>query len=297
MKYLVVDGYALAYRAYHAYPELSNGNRDTRVTVGFFNQLVTNAAKELEADGSNMYEWIFVFDSKGGCFRQDLDANYKANRSSSTPDFYEQVEEVVKLCKMLGKTYRITGYEADDLAGSFVKQYVGPEDSALLLTVDKDWLQLLSENIEVLQLKPGGKSTRWTRELFYESYEGLLPEQLVDIKALQGDGSDNIPSIKGCGWVTVQRLLREYKTVDNLYDNIMKVTNKGHIQSNLMNNKERALLNKRLATIRTDIELESPANYVADYDGCLDYVQNELMATALANKLGYFLAIRKAERK
>lgn len=288
MKYLVVDGYALAHRAWHAYPELKNNRgRDTRVTTGFFKQLIARV--------SNLqnYNLIFVFDAPGDTFRKNLDQSYKANRGKNPQSFYDQIDEIIRLCKMIAPTYQIQGYEADDLAGSFVAQYVGEEDEALLLTVDGDWLQLLRRGVSVLQLKTVGSPVLWTRELFFERNSGLIPSQLVDVKALCGDGSDNIPGIKGIGWVTVNTLLKQYKTVEDLYKNILLVSNKGNVQKKLMENKERVMLNKTLATIKTDIPLENPLDIVNDdTDGFLDYLLEELNADNLANMMGVYFQAR-----
>lgn len=289
MNYLVVDGYALAYRAWYAYPEMKNNQgRDTRVTVGFFKQLLSKI-KNLSD-----YRWIFVFDSPGGSFRKGLSEQYKANRARSPQTFYDQVEEIVKLCRIIAPTYRIPDYEADDLAGSFVSQ-MSPDSKALLLTVDGDWLQLLDKNVEVLQLKTVGHPVHWTRELFFERNSGLTPKQLVDIKALLGDESDNIPGIKGVGWVTVNKLLREYNTIEGIYDNILKIPNKGNVQTKLIENKDQVFLSKKLATIKTDIPLVIDDTWLGDTDAFLDYVLEELNAQNLANLLGVYFQLHREE--
>lgn len=285
MRYLVVDGYALAHRAWHAYPELkNNAGRATQVTVGFFRQLLSKV-RDLES-----YQPIFVFDSSGN-FRKQLDSNYKANRSAQADSFYQQIDELIHLCGLLAPVYRADGYEADDLAGSFVAQKLGPDDSAVLLTVDGDWLQLLQPNVEVLQLKTVGAPVHWTRELFFERHSGLTPKQLIDVKAICGDDSDNIPGIKGLGWVTVNKLLQSYSTVEGIFENILLIPNKGNVQVKLMENKERILLNKELATIKTDVVLEDQSKGV-DTDTFLDYVLETLNAESLANLLGVYIQKR-----
>lgn len=287
MKYLVVDCFALAHRAWHAYPEFRNNEgRDTRVTVGFFKQLLSKV-KNLSD-----YQCIFMFDPSGPTFRKALDADYKANRTHNPKEFYVQIDELINLCRLLGPTYIKDGYEADDLAGSFVNQWVGEDDFALLLTVDGDWLQLLRKNVEVLQLKTMGPPVHWTREKYFEENSGLTPAQLVDVKAITGDGSDNIPGIKGIGWVTVSNLLKEYGTVENIYDNIVKIPNRGKVQTRLIENEERVRLNKVLATIKTDVELEKP-NFDTDTDAFLDYLLDVLNADSLANMMGVYLQLHK----
>lgn len=286
MHYLVVDGYALAHRAWHAYPEFKNNKgRDTRVTVGFFKQLIARVKNLID------YELVFVFDAPGGNFRKDLDTSYKANRGKNPQSFYDQIDEVVNLCKLIAPTYQISRYEADDLAGSFLSQHLGSNE-AMLLTVDGDWLQLLRKGVTVLQLKTVGSPILWTRELFFERNSGLTPSQLVDVKAICGDDSDNIPGIKGIGWVTVNNLLRQYKTVEDIYENILLITNKGNVQKKLIENKERVLLNKQLATIKTDIHLEPPIP-VDNTDLFIDYVLKELNADSLANMMGIYFQSRR----
>lgn len=289
MKYLVVDGYALAHRAWHAYPELKNNKgRDTRVTVGFFKQLISRVKNLMD------YKLIFVFDSPGGCFRNEMSSDYKANRNKNSKSFYDQIDEIIRLCKMIAPTYQVPGFEADDLAGSFVAQYVGPEDEAMLLTVDGDWLQLLKKGVTVLQLKTIGSPVLWTRELFFERNSGLTPSQLVDVKALCGDDSDNIHGIKGIGWVTVNALLKQYESVEGIYENILLIPNKGNVQKKLMESKEQVLLNKRLATIETSVDIQSPLDdNPNDTDTFLDYVMDELNADNLANMMGIYFQVRQ----
>lgn len=294
MKYLVIDGYALAYRAYHGYPDLKNDSgRPTKVTVGFFRQIL----RLVQKPGGEYYHLVFVFDAPGGCFRKDLDASYKANRNKSEDSFYQQVDEIIKMCGLVAPTYQHVGYEADDLAGSFVNKYVSEEDEAVLVTVDADWLQLLSKNIRVLQLKTTGDHVFWDVERFQKFYGGLSPKQLVDVKALMGDGSDNVPGVRGVGWVTVSRLLSEYSSVENIYENILKITNKGKVQEKLIKDKERVLLNKRLCTIIREVPLTAPkSTTVAETGVFLDYLVNELQADSLANLMGlYFQLSREAQ--
>ena len=290
MRYLVIDGYALAYRAWYAFPELHNlKGRDCRVPVGFFWVWMSNARAHNLTD----YQPIFVFDHPGGSFRKKLSKEYKANRTSSPQSFYDQVDETIELCKMIAPTYQVEGYEADDLAGTFASK-INSDDDVLLLTVDTDWLQLLSDNVKVLQIKNRGDYILWDKYLFFEKYQGLTPKQLIDIKAITGDGSDNIPGVKGIGWVTVHKLLREYRDVDTIYERILEIKNTGGVQKKLYENKEQVLLSRQLATIVTDAPMELYTKE-PDLDTFFDYLSKELNAQDLMNRMGVYFAMLKGE--
>ena len=285
MRYLVIDGYALAYRAWYSFNNMKNDNgRDCRVPVGFF--WVWTAYEK--ANNLSSYQPIFVFDHPVGSFRKKLSKEYKANRTPAPQEFYDQVEETINLCKMIAPTYRLEGYEADDLAGTFAAK-VNPDDEVLLLTVDTDWLQLLSDNVKCLQLKTRGQYILWDKYLFCEKYQGLTPKQLIDVKAITGDGSDNIPGVKGIGWVTVHKLLREYHDVDNIYDKILEIKNTGGVQKKLYENKDQVILSRTLATIATDAPIELYTKE-PDLDSFFNYLNNELNADSLVNTMGFYFA-------
>lgn len=287
MKYLVFDGYALCYRAFYGYPLMyNNKGRVTNVTVGFFRMVNSIVYK------NNLYDYklVFVFDSASETFRKKIYPSYKGNRHKREQVFYDQVEEVVNLCSKVWTVYRKEGYEADDLAGSFVSRYVKPDDKCLMVTVDKDWFQLLDKNVDILFYS----TTREPRLVTQDSYfteNGLLPKSVIDVKALLGDDSDNIPGIKGIGWVKVQSLLQRYETVEAIYENILMIPNKGKLQFLLMQNKEQVLLNKELVTIVRTLQLTPPILDMDSNKFCqfLDYLDYELNATNLANDMGVML--------
>ena len=247
MKYVVVDVYALAYRALYGYPELTNKKGDpTQVIVGFFKQFYSRVKTP------EQYYPIFVADSAGSNYRKEMLTDYKQNRDKQNDKFYKQIDFILKICAQIGTVYREPGYEADDLAACFIKQYVTEDDECLLITGDMDWLQMLSRNVSVLQLKPNYVNTLWTDELFFKEY-GFTPKQIIDYKALCGDKSDNIPGVKGVGDKQAKELIKEFGTVENIYKNIVKVFNTRNLQTNLIENEGIALLNKKLVTLNTDI--------------------------------------------
>lgn len=255
MKYVVVDVYALAYRAFYGYPELNNRKGEpTQVIVGFFKQFYSKVT-----DAGSYYP-IFVADSAGKTYRKELLTDYKQNRDKQNDSFYKQIDFILKICSEIGTVYREPGFEADDLAACFIKQYVTENDECLLLTGDMDWLQMLSRNVSVLQLKSNHTQVLWTDELFFKEY-GFTPKQIIDFKAIVGDKSDNIPGVKGIGEKKAAELIKEFGTVENIYKNIVKVFNTGNQQTALIENEGIVMLNKKLVTLNTDITpLATPEN-------------------------------------
>lgn len=288
MKYLVIDVYALAYRAFYGYPELTNKDgKPTQVVVGFFKQFLSRIKDVHE------YYPIFVADTHNDTYRTELYPQYKANRGKAEDSFYEQVDTILRLGSLIGTVYRQSGYEADDLAAAVVEAGK-PEDEFLLVTVDADWLQLLRSNVNVLQLKTNQNHVLWTDEIFFKVW-GFIPKQLIDYKALLGDGSDNIPGISGVGDKQVNSLIKEFDSVENLYANIIRVPNKRHLQERLIEAEKQVKLNKKLVTLNStyDVELsqvraieeEKRNQFIDDFQAATD-------SEDLTNLLGVYVQKR-----
>lgn len=288
MKYLVIDVYALAYRAFYGYPELTNKEgHPTQVVVGFFKQFLSRV-KDVHA-----YYPIFVADTHNDTYRTELYPQYKANRGKAEDSFYEQIDTILELGSLIGTVCRQSGYEADDLAAAAVKAGK-PDDSFLLLTVDADWLQLLSSNVTVLQLKTNQKHVLWTDEIFFKVW-GFVPRLLVDYKAILGDGSDNIPGIGGVGDKQVNALIKEFDTVENLYANIIRVPNKRHLQTRLIESEEQVRLNKKLVTLNSTYKVNLPQVSTIDQDKRNQFIDEFQIATDsedLTNLLGVYVQKR-----
>lgn len=290
MKYLVIDTFALSYRAHYGYPNLTNFKGDpTSVIIGFFKQFLSRVHAVED------YYPIFVADTPGSInTRKELYPDYKANRAAMEPSFYEQIDFILKLGEMIGTVYTKPGYEADDLAGAFVEQFKTGNE-VLLLTVDADWLQLLQKNVKVIQLKTNGRHVLWDDALFFAEYK-IVPKQLLSLKALVGDGSDNIPGVPGIGNTTGIELLREFDSVDGIYDNIVRVTNKRKIQEKLIANKDIVMRNKQLVALNTEVEeLPVPSTVITDeiIDKFIDTFQERTDSLELTNLLGVYLQHRK----
>ena len=217
-------------------------------------------------------------------------------RRAADESFYEQVDFVLELGKLIGTVYKHPGREADDLAGAFVERYAD-KNEITLLTVDADWLQLLQKNVRVIQLKTNGVHVLWDDALFFAEKK-IAPKQLIDLKAIVGDGSDNIPGIKGLGESTGIELLRQFDSIDDIYANIIKVTNKRKIQQKLIENENLVRLNQKLVSLNTSVDSwEEPQTVVTDatIDKFIDMFSERTDSIELTNILGVYLQRRKPE--
>ena len=290
MKYLVIDTYALCFRALYGYPELTNHKGEpTSVIIGFFKQFLSRVHSVED------YYPVFVTDMPGSAdIRKELYPDYKANRTAADQTFYDQVDFVLELGELIGTVYKQPGREADDLAGAFVERYAATNDITLL-TVDADWLQLLRKNVKVLQLKTNGVHVLWDDDLFFAEKK-IAPKQLIDLKAIVGDGSDNIPGVKGLGEATGIELLREFGSVEDIYKNIIKVTTKRRVQQKLIDNEELVKRNINLVSLNTSVDnWVEPQTVVTDetVDRFIDKFAKRTDSQELTNLLGVYLQRRK----
>lgn len=247
---IVIDGNSLIHRAFYALPLLST--KDGVYTNGVYGFLTM--LYRLEEKYTIDYICV-AFDKKGPTFRHEAFEQYKGNRQS-TPNELAQQFPIVKEILSTMNIYQIEldGYEADDIAGTLSK--FGEENNldVILVTGDRDYLQLASDKTTVLITKKGITDlVEYNEEKFLEEY-GITPIQLIDLKGLMGDKSDNIPGVPGIGEKTGIKLLKEFKTIENLYDNIDKVEGK-KTKELLIENKNSAFLSKKLAEIIRNVPL------------------------------------------
>ncbi len=245
----LVDGHALAYRAYFALAAtgsrfLTKGGEPTAATFGFFNIILSLMEKEHP-------EYLAVAFDTGRTFRNDTFADYKATRAKMPEDLRFQIERIRELVDAFCfPRLEVEGYEADDVLGTIAKQAAENGMTVKIITGDRDLLQLVSDRI-VVNL-PGAKiseSADYYPELVVEKL-GVKPEQVVDYKALVGDPSDNIPGVKGIGQKTAESLLKKFTTLDDIYDHLDEIG--GRIKALLEEHKKEAYLSFDLARIRTD---------------------------------------------
>ena len=250
-KFLLVDGNSLLFRAYYATAfgkilQTSYGKYTNAVVA--FNNMMTNVLTDIKPD-----HLLIAFDTKDKTFRHDMFDDYKGHRSKAPEELVEQFETVRELIDAANiPRLEISGYEADDIIGSFAKQH--PDKEMIILTSDRDMLQLVDDNITLLLMRKGVSDIlKITPKNFEENYQ-IRPDQVVDLKAMMGDSADNIPGIPGIGEKTGLKLIHKYDTLENMLDNIDEL--KGKQKENVENNIEIAKLSKVLATIKTDLEIE-----------------------------------------
>ena len=241
---MVIDGNSLIHRAFYALPLLST--KDGIYTNGVYGFLTMLYRIREEYD----IDYLCVaFDKKGPTFRHEAFDLYKANRQSTPNELAQQFPMLKEVLSAMNiAQLELEGYEADDIAGTLSK--IGEENQmeVILVTGDNDYLQLSSDNTKVLITKKGiTQLEEYDKKRIVDEY-GITPKQFIDLKGLMGDNSDNIPGVPGIGEKTGIKLLKEFGTMENLYDNIDKVSGKKRKES-LIEHKSMAFLSKKLGEI------------------------------------------------
>jgi DNA polymerase-1 len=266
-KLILIDGNALMHRAYHALPPLTTKKGEIVNAVYGFTSVLLKVIKDLKPD-----YMICAFDVKGGTFRDKIYKDYKAGRKKPDQEFYDQIPKIKEVVKALNiPIIEKEGFEADDVIGALAKQ-AGKKFKITIVTGDLDLLQLVNKNTEVFTLKKGIKDTVIYDEKAVQERYGLKPGQIIDFKGLRGDPSDNIPGVNGIGEKGASELLKNFGSIERLYEAIEnnKDNNliKPRIKEKLIAQKKEALMSKKLATIdrNMDIKLDLEKCVWGDYD-------------------------------
>ena len=250
-KVILVDGNNLLFRSYYATAYSGNFMKNskgfpTNALYGFVNMI-----NKIINDENP--EYMLVAFDKGKTFRHDKYADYKAGRIQMPDELKMQFPIAKEILTNLGiKWFEIENYEADDIIGTLAKMIDETDEyKGLIVSSDKDLLQLISDKVTMKMLK-SKDYVMMTEETFFDIY-GLTPDKMIDIKALQGDSSDNIPGVKGIGEKTALKLLQDYGSLEGVYDNISYI--KGATATKLINGREKAFESKDLATIYKEVPL------------------------------------------
>ena len=293
---VVIDGKSVFYRGYYAMPGLSMADGTPTGGVYGFVSLAIELIKKLEPD------YVAVaWDKRGTNIRKrrELYPEYKAGRKPAPDDFYQQIPILHELLDAFGwPLYEIDDYEADDIMGAFARQAESRGIETCLITSDLDALQLISPMTKVYAMKNGLRNIEeFTAEYFEEKY-GIRTEQFLDLKALKGDSSDNLPGVPGIGEKTAVKLLQEYETLDGVYEHLDE--QKGALRTKLENGRESAYLTKQVAEIWTDAPIELDWD-VADVNDC-DFVRvteilQKLEFNSLIGRLPKTMQMAENEKK
>lgn len=257
---MIIDGSSLLFRAFFALPPLSSAlGTPTNAVYGFLTMLI-KLYEEIKPD------YVAVaFDKGRQTFRTELYSDYKGNRPDAPEDLRPQFSLIQDVLKALGIcVIEEEGFEGDDILGSLSKKFGSDDLAVKIITGDRDNLQLITKYSHVLLTKKGiSEMLEVTPDNMEELY-GYGPDKVIDMKALMGDSSDNIPGVPGVGEKTALKLITEYGTLESVYDHIEDISGK-KLKERLTENKDLAFLSRQLATIKTDMDL----SYTVD-----DFVQN-----------------------
>ncbi len=284
-KLILIDGNSILHRAFHALPPFKTSKGEITNAVYGFSSMLLGIMNNEKPD------YIAVaFDMRGPTFRHKEYKEYKATRTKAPDELYSQIpriKEVVMTFQI--PIFEIEGFEADDLLGTLAKQAEEEENlETYILTGDRDALQLVSEKTKVIAPIKGINTTKvFDPQAVLEKY-GVTPEQVPDLKGLQGDNSDNIKGVAGVGPKTAKTLLQKYKTVEGIYEHIDEL--KGKVKENLVNDKESAFLSKKLATI----VLDAPKKL--DLNECKTHTYDREKIEGLFAELEFSSLIKKLQK-
>jgi DNA polymerase-1 len=254
MKLLAIDGNSIMNRAFYGIRMLSNSK-------GFFTNAITGFMniylKEFDIVKPDCV--AVAFDLKAPTFRHKEVASYKANRKGMPPELHQQMPVIKKILTAMGiKILEVEGYEADDILGTLSRIFTENGDECYILTGDRDSLQLVNDKVTV-RLATTKETIVYTPEKIKEVY-GIEPIQLIEVKALMGDSSDNIAGVAGIGEKTALSLIGEHGSIEKLYENIETAKLSPSVKTKLVNGKDSAFQSKWLATICKEVPIEQTSS-------------------------------------
>lgn len=259
-KILIIDSYSLLYKAFYGVRAMSSPEGiPTNAIYGFVSML-----SRLIKDYSPGY--VFAsFDASKQTFRHDIYEQYKAGRDHMPEDLRSQipiVEQILDRAKI--ERISMEGYEADDIIGSMAQYAADNSDNLVIVTGDRDSFQLAGENITIIYAKRGVSDTVTVNEEYLKNTYSLTPEGMIDLKALMGDSSDNIPGVKGIGEKTALSLLEKYGSLDGIYKNIEQIKDK--LREKLEEGRQSAYMSRTLGEIKKDLPLTPNFTQADDFN-------------------------------
>lgn len=262
-KVLLIDGYSIICRGFYALPLLtSKAGFHTNACLGFLN-IFYKVVNEEEPDYI-----VLALDENKPTFRHDLYKEYKGQRKPLPAELKEQVPYIKEMIAAMNiPIISKEGYEADDILGTLAYKLLKDGNISTILSGDRDMLQLASNDIKIRLVKTMNNQSNtlnYYSSDVYDEYK-VTPDEFIDVKALMGDSSDNIPGLPGVGEKTAFSLIQEYKSIDNIYKNIDNITKK-KLKQTLEENKENAYFYKKLVTIVKDAPIDIDLNTLKTYE-------------------------------
>ena len=247
-KFAVLDGSSLFFRAFYALQLPPNARGVHTNAVHGFAMMLVKLLKEIAPT-----QLVIAFDKSRTTFRTALYPEYKGTRDKTPEELISQIPLLKELAKSLGIPFlELDDYEADDIIGTLATQAAEEGTETVVVTGDRDALQLIRDHLTVVLTKKGISDTRHYDTAAFEEEYGFLPVRLIDMKGLMGDSSDNIPGVPGVGPKTATKLLLEYGTIENVLDHAAEVSGK-KLSASLVEYRDQALLSKQLATIECNV--------------------------------------------
>ena len=303
---IIIDSNSLIYRAYYALPLFTNKKGENVGAIYGFLLVFFKMIKDFQPDFV-----VAIFDLPAPTFRHKKYKEYKANRPPTPKEIYRQIPKIREILKIFNvPILEKEGFEADDVIGTIVNLVSNTRASArgkdesldsspgeskkeietIILSSDSDMLQLINNQTKVCALRRGVKNiVLYDEEMVKEKFDGLLPEQLLDFKALTGDPSDNIPGVAGVGEKTAIKLIKEFGTLEDLYEKIESTECKIQLtlKAKLLENKENAFLSKMLVRIKID----TPINFSLEKSVWGNYNKKEVVE--VLEKFGFYSLVKK----
>lgn len=250
-KLYLVDVSAMFFRAYYAIRSLTApSGLPVNAIYGFLSMMI----KLLKEEKPEYL--VFCYDRKEPSFRKDLYDGYKAHRNEMPEDLVKQVPYIKKIAELLGvPSYEVAGFEADDIIGSLTKWGRHHDMEVFIVSGDKDFGQLIRPHVWLYDTM---KDVRYDAQGVLEKW-GVRPDQFIDYLSIVGDASDNVPGVKGIGEKGAIKLLEQFKTLEDIYENIDKVESKS-VREKLITSKDNAFMSKKLVTISTDVPVSEDYN-------------------------------------
>jgi DNA polymerase-1 len=267
-KLYLIDGMSIVFRAYHAMQRSGLKSPDGEPTFAiyaFVNILTSLLEKE------NPERIAVVFDTKEPTFRHEMYPEYKANRDAFPDDLVPQLKRIKEFLDLAGfPRIELPGYEADDIIGTLTVRAAKRDIESICITSDKDYYQLVNDKVKLYKPGKPGEDFIVVEEDEVKEKFGVTPDKVIDVLALMGDSSDNVPGVKGIGPKSAMPLVQDYGSVEGIYENIEKIA-KPAIKKKLETDKENALLSKTLVTIKVDVPIDERVSdcklQTPDYSG------------------------------